>query len=616
MNELVKKETALTSQEEEHIPQIGDHYLYNSHGYERIIRVERQTERGFLVSTMQENGEFEVTPGGWFYDEPLYRFKELTFLPDFREDYVLAEKLLNGELVLETDNNIADTTALTTTSSVATLLAMEEKCRALEDKFNRVRKVAEAKVRAAQRQMEAKMNTLKEYCSGLSKQIGRIQEALSLIDLYTGKSICVETLREGKKAKDSEVFYIRQQLLYMDEECKITFDEGIDATNTEDFVKWLLTDQRHIDQVIPEQKAVVAIKPRRAPAKDYGDSRYSTMVEQWNRYTYFLFRNGENLYSVDSEDFQVYDRLIPTQEDLERLQRQIDEAKKWHKDTQEIFERFNLRFYRFLMFLQGVINTTDILKPLPDKVNLFDEGSYKDCIQVIYDDENILADGKPSYKEWVKQMNKDVAVGSRVIYTTRLSPSWSSSKSSHECWGEQHLLRYYRSQWSMPEIPASGVYELKCVDLPYERSNVINVDGDKRKALGFLYEDERPREFWEKNQGKRNKVTCLLLDYDNFINYDALDLDELEYYLTNRVYRTQYLSIVPILLKAREELREEKRQEEAFRDLLINNSVRKDITPAEVDEAITWWKLKNKYKRPISKDCTKAMRMIKQRLKL
>ena len=222
----------------------------------------------------------------------------------------------------------------------------------------------------------------------------------------------------------------------------------------------------------------------------------------------------------------------------------------------------------------------------------------------------------PSYNDWLKEINSSVNVGSRIIYVPRLDRSYYSGKSSKQQWGEEHLLRYYRSDWSMPCLPDIGIYELKAVKLGYKHSYAIMADQENNVALGFLYEDTREREYWEDDKGKRNKVTCLLNEYDTYINYDALSLEDIEYYLNSRIYRTQYLDIMPILLNARRALREEKRQEDAFRDMLIHHSERQDITADEVDEAIKWWKLKNKYKRPISKDCTKAMRMIKKHLGL
>ena len=166
----------------------------------------------------------------------------------------------------------------------------------------------------------------------------------------------------------------------------------------------------------------------------------------------------------------------------------------------------------------------------------------------------------------------------------------------------------------MPSLPETGVYDVKAVeyDLHYKRDDLLYTGEGKGEVLGFLYEYHKEFEYLNPEK-KRRRVTCLINNDDIYLNYNMLSLEDIEYYLNSRIYRPQYLEIMPILLQARKELREEKRQEDAFRDLLIHHSS-KPLTPDVVDEAIDWWKMKNKYKRPISKDCTKAMRMIKKRL--
>lgn len=609
MANLTKSESGI-EKSDKHIPQIGDHYFYNSRGYETIIRIERIEGNDFVVSELQKDGTYKESK----FKKNISSLDEYyLFLPDFEEENNLADKLLDGSLVFKKEQELQDTRSIAKQIGVESLLKMERHCIESAEKYKMISRIAEAKIRAIRNSLDEKVDALKSYCEGLYKQVSRIREALSLIDLYTGKSIEVSVLKEGKTASQEEPFCIRQQLLYMDEECRITYNDGIDATSIQDFIDWLVSDDRNIEQVIPERKAVVAIKPRRAPAKDYNDSHYNAQVEKWNKYTYFLFRNGDNIYSVDSEDFQVYGRLIPSKEDMAKLKKDIEEAARWNKDPNEVCEKFNLRFYRFMMFLQGVLNSTDILKPMPDGINLLDESTYKEWIRIIYDDENVLTDGRPTYNEWIGEINSQVCVGSRIIYVADAGRSWTRGKSAKQCWGEEHLLRYYRNEYSMPMLPQVGVYTLKQVDLNYKNGYALTVNGDDTKALGFLYEDERERWWYEKDKAKRKKVTCLLCKFDNFINYDMLSIEDIEYYLSNRIYRTQYLELVPVLLNARRQLREEKRQEEAFRDMIINYSG-KNITPQEVDDAIEWWKMKNKYKRPISNDCAKAMRMIRRKL--
>jgi len=107
------------------------------------------------------------------------------------------------------------------------------------------------------------------------------------------------------------------------------------------------------------------------------------------------------------------------------------------------------------------------------------------------------------------------------------------------------------------------------------------------------------------------------------IHYDALVLDDLDYYLSNRMDRPNYVHMMPLLYKLRDELREEHKAEEGFALLTKNELLREYPSLGELDiesmiwDAIEWWKNKKAtvWKRPIAKDDGKALEMILQEVK-
>lgn len=615
MADIIKQDNSL-SNTEEHIPQVGDYYTERD-GLIVITDIKVvQTSDGrsftrYEYADIDEN--FQPCGKSTMSDDSLKQYHK--YLPNAKEYWDEAEKLIKGELKIDMadtneDYSAVNTYAVTEGGNLKLLMSQKRSLQEVEDRTKNILAAARAKIATIQNRMEHERRKLEKYKCEVSKQIGRINNVLGLLDLYTTDKNDVNHIKVGKNASDEEPLYIRQLTLYMDEECAISDNDGVDANDIPKFTEWLLSDQKHIDQIVPEQKVVVAIKPRRAPAKDYGSEVYNRMVEQWNKYTYFLFRNGENLYYIDSGDFQVGGNLIPTKKEMENVQKEAADAEKWGRSAQEVYEHFNLQYYRFMMFLQGIIVNTDILDPIPKSINMLDEKTYTDNIRVVYDADDLLGDGHISYEKWKALNRASVGVGSRILYVSKLYNSWSSNVSRHECWGNDHLLRYYNGNYRIPNPPDTGVYELKSVFVEWEKSKYVPTGEGKGKYLGFLYKARRDFDYEEK---KRNRVTCMLNDDDMYLNYDMLSLEDIEYYLNTRLYRKQYLEIMPILIKARNDLRKEKVEEVAFRNLLINQSS-KPLTPEVVDEAITWWKMKNKYKRPISKDCAKAMRMIKQKL--
>src|SRR5690606_29928828 len=135
---------------------------------------------------------------------------------------------------------------------------------------------------------------------GLSAMLRAAEEAIWTINLYLGKDERIVRLREGKPAAPETKIAIRQLVLYMDEECAIAAEHGgIDVRSIEAFDEWV-AEPEHLRQVLPETRGVVALKVRRN-ARDYGDPWMSSEMNRANQHTYFLMRNGENLYRIDTE---------------------------------------------------------------------------------------------------------------------------------------------------------------------------------------------------------------------------------------------------------------------------------------------------------------------------
>lgn len=143
-------------------------------------------------------------------------------------------------------------------------------------------------------------------------------------------------------------------------------------------------------------------------------------------------------------------------------------------------------------------------------------------------------------------------------------------------------------------------------------------------AIYFNTKD-KIRNFWDyydKGHERKNSISYKIYpDTDlNILNYDEINVEDLDYYLYDRRQRKFYLKMMPVLWKIREELVKEKNQELEFVKGLIQNmqsNNEKISNPKEtIWEAIEWWKKKNKWKRYLTEDDAKAWRMIRKRLGL
>lgn len=137
----------------------------------------------------------------------------------------------------------------------------------------------------------------------------RLEDGISAVNLYLGRDEFIEEFRDGASAAADVPLTIRQQVLSMDEEAALLAEDGgLDFRNIGVFTAWLLETPEHLDQVLPEQRGVVAIMARHT-AVDYGLGAIGNAhMNEANFKTWWLLRNGERLYLMTT-DFSVGTRV-------------------------------------------------------------------------------------------------------------------------------------------------------------------------------------------------------------------------------------------------------------------------------------------------------------------
>lgn len=119
-------------------------------------------------------------------------------------------------------------------------------------------------------------------------------------------------------------------------------------------------------------------------------------------------------------------------------------------------------------------------------------------------------------------------------------------------------------------------------------------------------------------------LTWLIYPHDSFIlNYDRISLDDVEFYINDRSTRKDYVKALPLLWTIKKKLLEELEWEKKFvtfteieikNETGIDSSI--DLKPY-IWKAIDWYKFEvvKVWKRPITSEDAKALRMIKQEAK-
>jgi hypothetical protein len=303
------------------------------------------------------------------------------------------------------------------------------------------------------------------------------------------------------------------------------------------------------------------------------------------------------------------------------------EKERLQKTADEHIELYS----RQALLLQGLIDRSQVFYPLakPD-VNIFKLDKYGEHFNFIYDAEQTLYDGRLRFRDWQKLINSKIQYGSRIVIS-------NAKQAEGDYGGTDRYVRYYDNKYKFPSTPSDGLYvvdkygEFKDIWINNGNEEWLKSEIAKREASGewyevrtigsskvikywqpmlsIMYNDKYKSDFRAYYDDRRiNRTRYKIYTHDKFIlNYDQIDLADIEYYLSNRIDRPNYLNMLPVLRQLKQLRLSEIESEKLFAQLVLKETSK---TEQEVFDAIDWWKFKNQWKRPIAQDDAKALRMI------
>ena len=490
-------------------------------------------------------------------------------------------------------------------ASGSTALEAKRSIAMIHNEAAKVRLELEARQSAIRAMAEEQAIILRRQAAALTEILGRAEEAVWTINLYLGEDEHIVRLAEGSPAPADTPITIRQLVLFMDEECAVAAEDGgIDARAIDKFDEWLLADPAHLAQLLPEIKGMVALKPRRT-SKDYrtGDAWSEAKLNEDNKVTYFLLRNGANLYRMWTK-FDVGERLIPRTDEFvgyfsERRYNyetgkhetiRLDPGSDSFMNAEKKASAGQRHYMRAALILQGLIDRTTVFRPLAEKINVGDQASYRRALAVVLDADTVLSDGRERFADWFARINGQLAVGMRIVGAFN---SW------------EHGLHQYERERS------GGNARISPEHAAYPSSDALYTLAERRSG-GFVFFFERTGEWREYEQ----RAACVVKPDDDFIlNFDAATSEEMEFYLASRLDRSNYTYLFPTLKLALRHKRLEAAAEAPFALLLAGQiALAHQVSVAEataaVPELITWFKFKNRTHRALTSDDARALRMI------
>lgn len=468
---------------------------------------------------------------------------------------------------------------------------------------------------------------LTEKTQGLDRQIkefkavvAEMEKVVWTINLYLGRDEKLHQIKFGHPAPPETPITIRQKVLWMAEECALHAESGgIDYRSIAQFNDWLTEDPAHLDQVFPEQKGIVVCKPTKIGSKSKNEA-WRSHENRKNKETYFLMRNGENLYWLTT-DLKVGKHLFPKQDEFveyfesEILNESTGEYERKvlvpgsaeYNSSMNSADKHVRHYMEIVLFIQGIIHRTHVFEPFPipkESVNVLDRNSSEEYFRYVLDDEKIITDGHIGFKEWLKNVNSELAVGHRII-------------------GSFHNFRHYedredRYDYSKPRKWPRGA-SAPSNDEIYILGEVPDEPGQLK--FSFTRDDIIYRDYYSKDGPPKTKGSFRIYKNDNFIlAIDRADIENMEYFLNDRANRDNFENMLPVLKAAIKIKKQEAEDELPFRQLLTSWFINTAKLSAEEAEAsatrlIFWYKFKNKNHRALLADDKKAFRMITNEFK-
>lgn len=590
---------------------IGDWIVDESYGLDgQVVNIRLVEKKRWLKTKTEEGRDFEMyddvvvdyirEEGGSKSTLDSQYFKGHYFWKGTKEELLeSAKKISNGELPdISTPKSNIETGVMTFNKD--SFVALKE------DMILKMES-ANASMAISKRELELMRYKLREMLEPMLAEIKRITTIIWTIELYLGINENIMSVAQGPLAPEDEPIHLMQERLYIDEEVGDPSDDGVDFRSMERFYDWMDTHNKYFgyknrDLLLPYPKCVRTMRIRREE-KEYSSNPFTnSIMNEANFETVILIRNGETTYSIET-DMRFGSKLFPNEDELMKLSMEIrnesDEDRYRNKPTEKDLTDKIDRYKRNFIIMQGLIDRTEVFGKLFGKVNLMN-GSAIDKGQVIFeydvDKSSQIGDGDYSWNQRMRLMDEQIGAGSRVLWF---------GKSGYGTRAEQGSYRFFRIfSWrdNYPEWPrSSGPYDL--------------LWDEKERCHYFMFAEG---EVWDEDAGDyrtRKKRSAFRVDKNELYDLDFLswrDMDWLEKMMYDRRERRGYLTKMKVLMQIKSFKEAELKLEEPFA-LLIQGQCQ--VTREEALDAIHWWKTKNKYKRALTEDDSKALRMIKKHLK-
>lgn len=267
--------------------------------------------------------------------------------------------------------------------------------------------------------------------SEMRLQINKLMQGVESLNLYTLKDVEILPVSDGISADRSVKVTVMQDVLFMDEELAVyaDVDESFDCSSRGIFFSELAKNPELVNQIFTTERCVVGIATTRHDIVYEGLSdvdKYRRQME--NKRVFLLIRDGQNINCIVSPDVghQFTGTLFPSQGQLDRPFTGFDGSRITFESinfTQSLsrFEKMAIIYKRLLILLCGLDHKHKILGDFyegPASLEFVSMRFQEQYFRFVYDQsgDGLISGERPEpFEAWVKEMNKGMGSGSRVL---------------------------------------------------------------------------------------------------------------------------------------------------------------------------------------------------------
>jgi hypothetical protein len=425
------------------------------------------------------------------------------------------------------------------------------------------------------------------------------------LSLFLGEDISVEQLCDGVSAPSSEPLTFLQRLLFLDEEVVVEHElEGINGDHLFDLKSLVSQNPGMIDRMMPYSRCVVIARARRNtrslgnPTDIQGLFEALAKMEADELIRIFV-RDGEKVFVITADkDTSGAKRLFPSEAEIKKLfsyragfgseAREITPDVVDYADAREEHDARALFYKRFLLMFWGLHAREGLFGPFMDReVNWLSESTHSERFRFVHDEEDVLGDGRPSVQEYVKEVNKSLCAGSRIV--ARWDHVANEDTAPAICSVDRKSYRtIFNAEFANPidvEAVAADAGELIVRPLVGKWSARTGETRWVKTRIRIEY----PVDGSETSPEKLHER----IRADGFLCLDAVSLEDIEYYINSRQNREGYLGYMHMFFAARRLLKAERVEEMALISGPLN-----DMNPMLAFEALRQWRAANRWKMP------------------